>query len=87
MFFSSAPIRYSNETHHMGLYREHSVSVCQFLVRTGVFWVKHTSAVYDEKRTEQKTSAKTSTRQPPLETSTTNGYLGYFYKGFLKNIR
>ena len=45
-----------------------------------------TSAMLNDKRINQKTSAKPSICQPPLVTSTKNGCMGYFSLWFLKNI-
>ena len=79
-------VRYSNTTHQAGVYGAHSVRCANVFCAPVLSLVESTGAILDDKHIERKTSAKPSTCQPPLVTSARNECLGYFYKGFLKNI-
>ena len=81
-----APVLYSNTMHRVGVYRAHGVWCANVLYARVLSIVESTGAIMDDKHTERKTSIKPSARQPPLVTSARNECMGYFYKGFLKNI-
>ena len=83
----TVPMLYKNTMHQAGVYGAHGVWCANFLTAPVLSRVEHTSAFYGDKSTGRNTSAKTYARQPPLGTSAINGFLGYFYKGFLENIR
>ena len=82
-----ASVLYSNKTYQVGVYRVHGVWCANVLCAPVLYLIESTGAILDDKRTEQKTSAKPFAHQPPLVTSTRNGCMGYFFVGFLKNIR